>query len=183
MKLQKYQNQAVMPVVDGQAVELSQVMPVISAQLERSLGFWEKLFPSETSLEIQQSHLARLKIYNEHLEKSLDADCRARYASLEHTLRDHILKGLAAMSAERQLFFQEQQKMLISSLNILASGFISEMTESLTKIREIPDPIIRQSEEQRIYAHINRFNRSENRLLDEFLSLLDIQFAGSPRKK
>jgi hypothetical protein len=182
MKLQKYQNQAVMPAADGQAVEL-QVMPVISAQLERSVGFWERLFPSDTSLEIQQSHLALLKIHNEHVERSLDAFCRARYATLEHSLRNHVLKGLAAMNAERQLFFQEQQRMLISSLNALASGFISEMMESLTKIREIPDPIIRQSEEQRIYAHIGRFNRTENRLLDEFLALLDIQFAGSPRKK
>jgi len=146
--------------------------PTTAAMISRNRSFLGKLFPDKLDTVLYNSELRQARTETEFREKALKIVKSAQLHSIREMYNQYLIKGKGDMRRDRTRFFAEQYEELEREINHITTAFYTEIEHQYRAMEKLSLPFLREKEEARIIAGVDRYHEAVNKLMSDFNNIL-----------
>ena len=146
--------------------------PTTARLATQNRSFLSKLFPTKLDAILKESELRQAKTESEFREKALQIVKRAQLQSIREMYNQYLIKGKGDLRQDRTRFFAEQSETLEREINKITNAFYTEIQRQHEAMEKLSLPFLREKEEARIMASVDRYLEAVDKLMSDFNNIL-----------
>jgi hypothetical protein len=151
--------------------EVNAVRPEALIQKHRQI--LQRLFPTKMQKAIVDSDLAQAKTELEYRERALKMLKEAQLQAIEEKYNEYLKTGKAIIRSDSGLFFANKQSAFVDEINKICDNFYQLVERQYNKLQNLNIPFLKEIEEQRIKECAMQFKESVDKLMADFVHILD----------
>lgn len=151
--------------------EVNAVRP--EALIQKHRHILQRLFPTKMQKAIVDSDLTQAKTELEFREKALKILKEAQIQAIEEKYNEYLKTGKAIIRSDSGLFFANKQSAFVVGINKICDNFYQAVERQYDKLQNLKIPYLREIEEQRIEECAMQFKQSVDKLMADFVHILD----------
>lgn len=141
--------------------------------IDKRRAFLQRLFPTKLQQALNNSELIQAKTELEFREKALKIAKESQLHAIKETYNNFLVIGKTTIRKDRAVFFAEQLHELEVEINKINNKSYQGIEEQYAKLDRISRPFLRELEEKRIEESAGRFKDTIDKLLSDFINILD----------
>lgn len=140
--------------------------------IQRHRTFLQRLFPSQLQQTVDLFELSQARTELEFRDKTLNMVKTAQLQCISETFNDFLEKSKAQSRRDRAEFILRQRNRLQDTVNYECEKFTQNIARELERVDRISIPVLKNREQDRVFAMIDSFHRTVEILIKDFENIL-----------
>ena len=143
------------------------------AALVKHRSILQRLFPTKFQKIVIESDLIQAKTELEYREKALKMLKNAQLQAIQEKYNEFLKTGKSIIRSHSGLFFANKLSEFEDEMNTICNNFYQLIENQYDKLNDIKRPYLKGIAEERIEESAIRFKESINKIMTDFIHILD----------